>query len=81
MNGKEGSHLEYGENLFAGCARIQRTSDVAARSFFIEIGTRNGHREAYQLDRFEWENSVCPRVCGHLEAGFGPARIPLVKLI
>ena len=80
VNGKQGCHLQHRQNLLASCTRIQRAADVPACPFPIEIGARGVDRDADQLDGLTRENPVGPRIRGHVEALFGPVRVPLSEL-
>ena len=74
------SHLENREDFVAARARFERGADVPASAVRIEVRAGGIERNADQFDELPRQDLVSPRIGRHLQARFGPGRIPFEEL-
>jgi hypothetical protein len=64
-----------------GCTCVERGATVTARRRRLQVRAGGGHRDADQLDRFQRQYAVGPRVGGHLHAYLGPDWVSFPELV
>ena len=65
MDRQSHTTLENQEDLVARRSCFERSADLAARAFFIQIRAGAIQREEDQLHFLAWQNAALPRVHAH----------------
>jgi hypothetical protein len=76
MNGHHRRTLKNEQNLFTVRAGRDSSSDMAARSIWVEVRASGIQTDADQFDKLDGQNTSRPGIRRHLHALLSPGWIP-----